>query len=99
MHCFPILSGDLSIRLEQETLSNNFIVIFSKVSAGFENKLQDFRQLQLSMWIQLRCKSAVFFQNRYVQTDQNPCNASRFMLRLNTDIEDGGKPTHRFSAS
>jgi hypothetical protein len=51
------------------------------------------------MWIQLRCKSAVFFQNRYVQTDQNPCNASRFMLRLNTDIEDGGKPTHRFSAS
>jgi hypothetical protein len=50
------------------------------------------------MWIQLRCKSAVFFQNRYVHTDQNPCNASRFMPRLNTDIEDGGKPTHRFSS-
>jgi hypothetical protein len=30
---------------EQETLSNNFIVIFSKVSVGSQNKHQDFRQL------------------------------------------------------
>lgn len=36
---------DPNFNEQQETLSKNFIVIFSKVSGGFENKDQDFRQL------------------------------------------------------
>jgi hypothetical protein len=45
MNCLPGDRPAWSIHQQQEALSNNFIVIFSKVSDGFENKHQDFRRL------------------------------------------------------